>query len=362
MFVNTYYFVERCVLMPATIKRIAELAGVSIGTVDRALHNRGRVRPEVVKRVLEIADLLNYKPNSIAKSLAIRNRKLKIALILHIERNTFWDMILEGVEQAAHEIRDFGISVVIKRGCNFDHSVQLDLIDEVVANGFNALAIVPINHRGVKQKLTELHERQFPVVFLGALLEDSPSLSYVGCNYASAGRITAGIINIIAGGAGKLLVFSPSFQMLGHQHRIEALRDRLEKYYGGITVQKVIEMPDDDIYSYNETKNAFAQFPDTDILICPGATSTRGMLQALNDLSLYQKVKVVVYDYSEEVRKGLEEGGILVAITQNPQHQGYRAIRILFEYLTADTIPSYHNYVQTQIILRESVNEIIQDA
>ena len=345
-------------VMLVTIKQIAELAGVSTGTVDRALHNRGRVNPDVVKRVKEIAEALNYKPNSVAKSLAIRNRKLKIALILHIEHNIFWDAVLEGVEQAAHEIQDFGISVAIKYGRYFDHVVQLGLIDEILAEGFNALAIVPINHVDVKRKLEELHAQQFPVVFLGAMLEDTPHFSYVGCNYASAGRITAGLINLITGGMGKLLVFSPSFQMLGHQYRVQELKSQLLQYYKGIHLHKVIEMPDDDIFSYNETKSAFAQFPDTDVLLCPGATSIKGTIQALKDMDFYQKVKMIVYDYSEMVQTGLENCGILAAITQNPQQQGYRAIKILFEYLASNTIPPECDYVQTQIILRESINEI----
>ncbi|MDR1157762.1 MAG: LacI family DNA-binding transcriptional regulator [Oscillospiraceae bacterium] len=344
--------------MPVTLKKIAELADVSIGTVDRALHNRGRVSPEVVKRVQEIAAFLNYKPNSVAKSLALRSRKLKIALILHIDHNTFYDTILEGVAQMAGEIRDYGVSVVIKRGRDFDAAVQLQLIDEVLAEGFHALAIVPINHPDIKKKLTELHAQKFPVVFLGAMLEDVPCLGYVGCDYASAGEITAGLINLITGGTGKLLIFAPTFRMLGNQQRTLALEARLKKCYGGIKIQKIIEMSGDDIYSYNETKNAFAQYPDTDTLICPGAISGRGTVQALKDMGLYQKVKVVVYDYSDAVQEGLEDKGILAAITQNPQQQGYRAIKILFEYITVDTVPCDCSYVQTQIVLRESIREI----
>ena len=344
--------------MPVTLKKIAELADVSIGTVDRVLHNRGRVSPDVIKRVQEIAEFLNYKPNTVAKSLAIRSRKLKIALILHINRNTFYDTILEGVEQMANEISDYGVSVEIKRGQDFDVSVQLKLIDEVKAEGFHALAIVPINHPDIKKKLTELHQQKFPVIFLGAMLEGAPCLGYVGCDYTAAGEITAGLVNLITGGIGKLLIFSPTFQMLGNQQRTLALEARLKKSYTRIKIQKIIEMSGDDIYSYNETKNAFTQYPDTDILICPGAISGRGTMQALKDMNLYQKVKVVVYDYSEVVREGLEDRGILAAITQNPQQQGYRAIKNLFEYITVDTVPPDCNYVQTQIVLRESIKEI----
>ena len=49
--------------MAVTLKQIAELAGVSRGTVDRALYNRGRVKPEVADRIRKIADDLGYQPN-----------------------------------------------------------------------------------------------------------------------------------------------------------------------------------------------------------------------------------------------------------------------------------------------------------
>jgi len=51
------------------IKDIAQLAGVSVGTVDRVLHNRGRVSEEALKKVLSVLDQIEYKPNLIARTL-----------------------------------------------------------------------------------------------------------------------------------------------------------------------------------------------------------------------------------------------------------------------------------------------------
>ncbi len=59
------------------IKEIASLAGVSIGTVDRVLHNRGRVSADTIKRVEEIAAQIDYKPNIMAKSLVMNNSSLQ---------------------------------------------------------------------------------------------------------------------------------------------------------------------------------------------------------------------------------------------------------------------------------------------
>ncbi|MGT9066275.1 LacI family DNA-binding transcriptional regulator, partial [Enterococcus faecalis] len=48
--------------MAGTIKEIAEKAGVSRGTVDRALNNRGRINPEVAEKIKTIAKEMNYVP------------------------------------------------------------------------------------------------------------------------------------------------------------------------------------------------------------------------------------------------------------------------------------------------------------
>ena len=47
----------------ATIKEIAALAGVSRGTVDRVLNDRGAVNPETAEKIRKIAKELDYKPN-----------------------------------------------------------------------------------------------------------------------------------------------------------------------------------------------------------------------------------------------------------------------------------------------------------
>lgn len=60
--------------MAVTAQQIADLAGVSRGTVDRALHNRGRVSPEVKEKIQKIAAELGYKPNLIGQAL-VRTRR-----------------------------------------------------------------------------------------------------------------------------------------------------------------------------------------------------------------------------------------------------------------------------------------------
>ncbi|MDO4471239.1 MAG: helix-turn-helix domain-containing protein, partial [Bacillota bacterium] len=56
--------------MSITVKEIAEIAGVSRGTVDRALKNRSGISPETKKKILKIAEKYDYHPNVIGTALA----------------------------------------------------------------------------------------------------------------------------------------------------------------------------------------------------------------------------------------------------------------------------------------------------
>ena len=86
--------------MAVTIKKIAELAGVSAGTVDRALNNRKGVNEEVAKRIRQIAQSVEYVPNSAARGLVARRREVKFGVIIHTPKNDFIGELLAGIEAA----------------------------------------------------------------------------------------------------------------------------------------------------------------------------------------------------------------------------------------------------------------------
>src|SRR5277367_3621001 len=84
----------------AGIKDIAKALGISIGTVDRALHERSGVSEKTKARVLKMAEQLGYKPNLAAQALKL-NRRLSIAAILPRHISHFFDPVRAGIRAAA---------------------------------------------------------------------------------------------------------------------------------------------------------------------------------------------------------------------------------------------------------------------
>jgi DNA-binding LacI/PurR family transcriptional regulator len=113
------------------MKEIAELSGVSRGTVDRVLNHRGIVNAETERKVLEIAKLLDYQPNKAGIALAAQKKKLKIGVLLFGAENPFFDEVMDGLRQKLEELSIYGCTV-IERRISFDLQSQLQTIDELL--------------------------------------------------------------------------------------------------------------------------------------------------------------------------------------------------------------------------------------
>src|SRR5690349_12748762 len=95
---------------PAGIRGIAEAIGTSIGTVDRALHDRPGINPETRAKILNHAEKLGYRPN-LAASLLSSKKRLSIGVNLPREIAAFFDVVREGVRDAARSVETRGVRV-----------------------------------------------------------------------------------------------------------------------------------------------------------------------------------------------------------------------------------------------------------
>src|SRR5512140_1242573 len=86
--------------MAVTLKDVAREAGVDLSTVSRSLSVSYGVHEETRKRVLEVAERLNYRPNRVARGL-VTGRSHTLGLIVSDIRNPFFAEVARGAEDAA---------------------------------------------------------------------------------------------------------------------------------------------------------------------------------------------------------------------------------------------------------------------
>jgi LacI family transcriptional regulator len=125
------------------IHDIAEKAGISIGTVDRVIHNRPGVSEKTRLRVLEILKEFNYKPNLIARRLASK-KIFKIAVLLPLPTHPFWKIHPEGIKKASKELAPFGVEIDT---FTYEFSNREEYVNNltIIKNGeYDAILTVPL--------------------------------------------------------------------------------------------------------------------------------------------------------------------------------------------------------------------------
>lgn len=335
-----------------TIKDIADLAGVSRGTVDRVLNNRGAVNPKTAEKIMDIVHALDYRPNKAGLALAAQKKKYKIGVILFSENNPFFDEVMAGVQAKAVELQDYGITTITRR-VEFDMNAQLNAIDALLEEGIHGLMLAPYNHMRIQEKIDELMEMQIPVVTINTDIDGSKRMAYVGSDYFRGGCTAAGLLALMTEGEVNLGIVTGSSNVLCHTERIEGLRHTLKKSYPRIHIAKILENHDDEFESYALTRQLLKDRPDLDALFF-SAAGVYGGCKAVLESNLHPKI--ITFDEVPTTLEMLKKGVISATISQQPYRQGSKSLDILFEYLTSGVLPEKdREFVEHSIKIRENI-------
>jgi LacI family transcriptional regulator len=336
-----------------TSKKLAEMAGVSRGTVDRALNNRGNVNTATRQKILEIAQLLNYKPNRAGKALVSQQKKIKIGGIIIDAQNPFYDDLYKGIMLKIEEYSSFGIEVFVERVA-FRGEAQCACIDKFLAMGINALMIQPVNETIMAEKLHHLTQGGIPVVTINTNLEGFNPFCYVGNDFFTCGKIAANLFDLFTNGICNIGIVTGFQKAQSHVDRIAGFRDYI-KDRKAMKVIALVENHDDEVESFSVTKTLLENHPEINALFLV-AGGIYGAGKAVKTFP-HNRIKVVSFDESPSTKELVMDGTILATICQQPVRQGILSVETLFNYLIDHKrAPSSKIYTDIQIKLRTNIN------
>ena len=206
--------------MIVTMKKIAEIANVSRATVDKVLNNRQGVSDSVRRKVQEIADALDYKPNIIGKALSTHNNPIIIGVIIPPEENPFYEEIKRGISVAYAELKDFGIVVECHAMKSLDEQEQLSNIKHLRNKGIMALALAAIDHEVIRAEIDDLVSSNIPVVTFNSDITESKRMCFIGHDLVRSGRVAGSLMGMILSKKGKVAIITGSHHILAHKQRI----------------------------------------------------------------------------------------------------------------------------------------------
>ncbi len=343
--------------MSISIKRIAELAGVSRGTVDRALNDREGISPEIKARILEIAATQGYRTNRAAKMLVNRKKPFCLGVQMPSIGNDFFEDVQTGLTQAAAELADFGLHLSIRAMKGFSPGEQITQVRALLEEGIDGLILVPIDHPDVSALLDELAATGLPVITLNTDIRQGEHLGYVGNDYLSSGAIAAGMMGLVSDGRPfQTLIITGSHDILGHNQRIEGFKRVIEQNYPWISILDVLTNQDDDALSEQLVAEAIQRWPDLSAIYMT-AGGVAGACRALLAHGGERRIKLVCFDQPRSTQVYQQSSLITASIGQEPVRQGSLAVHLLFDYLLDGTRPPARTLTRNEIFIREHLVE-----
>lgn len=323
-----------------TIQMIADMAGVSRGTVDRVLNNRSHVKPEVKDRILEIIKETGYLSprESHQKTLISPLTPICLGVILPNWTGHFKSEILRGICAAREELSDFQVDMILEE-CTTDIPEEvLELIDQLEAKGIQGLAICAVNSPLISRRIMSLTEKGIPVITLNSDLPDSSRLCFVGQNYFQSGRIAAELLSKCVPLHSKILAVVGNLEFDGHRQRLNGFQECMKEKGMNEDQITVIQTFNDYQTTYEKVCEQLKLQPDL-AAIYMANRSVAGCTQAVQAFNRKSCLRIICHDFSESTRRLLSNGSIDFTISQNIYQQGYLPLVFLREYLQKGKLP-----------------------
>jgi LacI family transcriptional regulator len=340
-------------MKPPSIKDIARALGISIGTVDRALHGRSDVSPGTRARVLKKAQELGYQPNIAARSLKL-NRRLRIGVYFPQEIASFFDVLRAGVRAAAAASTGVNVELVFRTFPRLGKG-DVELLKADAKEPFDGILITPSDPDHIGAALNDIARRGIPVICVASDAPRTDRLAAVSTDAHTSGAIAAELFSRTISRSGQLAMFVGDLTTLDHAEKLRGFAANLAVFCPSLSLLPAVESHEKPNMAYRQATSLLSRKPYP-LGIYLSTANSLPVLKALDEKRLFGEIQVITTDLFPELLPYIESGKIIATLYQRPFTQGRRALELLLQFLVQGTPPQSVTRLAPHVILRSNVS------
>ena len=326
--------------MAVTIQKIAELSGVSRGTVDRVLHGRPNVNPMIREKVVRAAEKLGYQPPVPPKSADCRQAAI---LIPQWTDGYFNRQIVSGIRKALRYIADPAFVLTEQPLRTMTMQELLRAIEEQIRSGVDGLIIRAENTPEVRAAIEQAVQQGVTVITYDADVPHSGRLCHAGQDLVRAGAIAAGVMARLIRPPEHVLIVTGNLRMEAHKGRVDGFCRRLLELGFSEDAYRVIEtneMPE-------LTGELVAQALQADSrlhAVYMACQPLSGCIAGIRKARRTTRPHIVCNDLTPTAKRYLREGTVDFVIGQSFSQESFHAVLAMYQMLLRGVKPKRELY------------------
>ncbi|KQQ55950.1 LacI family transcriptional regulator [Pseudomonas sp. Leaf127] len=326
-----------------TIATVAAHAGLSVATVDRVLNARAPVSEHTAEQVFQAAEAVGYfAARLIGQRIRERRPHYRFGILLLGTAQAFYANLAAAITDAAREQGQASLS------CHFDYihdrtpAVIAAQIEQLAVQ-YDGVAVVTFAHPLINQAIVQVRAAGVPVVTLLSDIHQEPEGPYVGLDNHEVGRTMGWLVRHTCGHAhGSVGVLLGGHRFLGHQARIDGLRDDLAAHAPGLRLLEAVMNMDNSDITEEATLELLARHDDLRGLCVVGGGGD-GIIKALAQLPPQPGLCSIVLESTPLSREALADGLVRVVIDSQPALLARALIKVLVQLQDTDVFcPDAH--------------------
>ena len=340
------------------IKDIAERAGVSVGTVDRVLHNRPNVSQKALEKVSKALEEMDYQPNMYASALAYNKSYTFYLIIPKHESEAYWDEIEQGAHAATERRRDFGITLKLLYYERFNTPSFVRTANECLKENPDGVIMVPGKLDVTTRFASQLQETNVPFILLDSYLPDLKPLSFYGQDSFQSGYFAARMLMLIASKEKEIMIMKQLKN--GHigskqqSNRETGFRHYMHDHFPDITITEFNLPLDEKREKYDLLlEEFFTTHPQ--VHHCITFNSKAHLVGDFLLRTNRRNVQIMGYDMVPKNEECIKQGSISFLIAQHAYRQGFSCVESLFEAVVLKKEVNPVNYMPIELLTKENV-------
>ncbi|HTC46435.1 MAG TPA: substrate-binding domain-containing protein [Candidatus Aquilonibacter sp.] len=336
------------------IHLIAELADVSIGTVDRALHGRPGINEATRQRILKIAEQIAYTPNLAARALSVAKATARIGVCIPREIHFFYDQLWGGVLDEARSVAPLGIQF-LNRPVHALGEADTEAFRELTESGVNGIILTAGNPRGLKPLINDAEEKGIRVVCVSTDAPESRRSSIVCVEPWLNGRLAGELMGKFVPPGSKVAVVAGMLSAEDHRQKTAGFSEAFPRHCPGGQIASVIEGHEDEDESFQKTFDLLDRVPTLAGLYV-NTVNCLPVCRALGARGLAGKTKLITTDLFAEMSPYFEKGTITASIYQQPHRQGQMAVRLMADHLSSKDPFPQNIYLSPGVVMSSNLH------